>query len=279
MIFSRQRYIDSLAHPDDRVLASLERRMVAYYAKSPYHSIFVKGANINWTESSHAAQIAMCQFIPQSGRVLEVGSGDGGGANEIIKRLPNCSYFEVDLSERIAGGRRNYSAASAYALPFGNAIFDAVISMFTLEHLVFPIRFLKEAWRVLAIGGTFLTIAPDFARNGMQSERIGLSYGSGREKIQSRRYLDALLTTFDSRLRLPIRRRRRLAQLRRGTVSFPILTEPRCLHLPDFVPDCDAVYSACPEEIALFMGGFDDCGESNVFYRDGSTFGLGITKM
>jgi len=152
--------------------------------------------------------------------------------------------------------------------------------MFAIEHVVFPARFLDEAWRVLRPGrGCLLLIAPDFANNAMTSERIGFSYGSGREKLGQGKVRDALLTAYDSRVRLSAMRWLRKRGLAQGSVVFPVLADPRCLHLPGFVPDCDAVYPACPEEISNYLRRKTDCGPTEVFYRDPSNFGFMARKM
>jgi hypothetical protein len=123
-----------------------------------------------------------------------------------------------------------------------------------------------------------LIVAPDFSRNAMASERIGLSYGPGREKAKSGRLVDALLTTYDTRLRLRLLRYLRRRSVGQGRVTFPILLEPRCLRLSGFVPDCDAVYPVCPEEITNYLEKREAFSGSEVFYRDGHTFGLMAVK-
>src|SRR5690348_1470609 len=87
----------------------------------------------------------------------------------------------------------------------------------------------------------------------MASEPIGLSYGSGREKVKQRKFLDALLTFYDSRCRIPYIRSSRQKRLAEGRFYFPISTSPRCLSLPGFTPDCDAIYPAHPQEIINYL--------------------------
>lgn len=47
-------------------------------------------------------------------------------------------------------------------LPFPNNFFDVVYSKSFLEHLYYPERFGKEAYRVLKPGGLFLSLVPDW---------------------------------------------------------------------------------------------------------------------
>jgi SAM-dependent methyltransferase len=174
--------------------------------------------------------------------------------------------------------RQHFVAALADELPFLPATMDIVLSMFVIEHLAFPARFLDEAWRVLRPTGRLLIVAPDFTYHGMASERIGLSYGSGRAKLAKGKIMDALLTAYDTRVRLSWARLVRQQQVRRGECLFPILTEPRCLHLSGFVPDCDAIYPVYPDEIVNYLRQRDEYQSSDVFYRDASTFGLLVAK-
>ena len=152
--------------------------------------------------------------------------------------------------------------------------------MFTIEHLVFPASFLDEAWRTLRPGGCLLIVAPDFTFHPMPSERIGLGYGAGREKLAQGRILDALLTAYDTQIRTYLNRLWRRMYLRHGAHTFPILVEPRCLRLPGFTPDCDAVYPSCPEEILnYFQKEKPELGPAEIFHRDNSSFGVAIRKQ
>ena len=130
---------------------------------------------------------------------------------------------------------------------------DVALSMFVLEHIVFPQRFLNEAWRVLKTGGRLFIISPDFALTPMASERLGLSYGSGRDKLRRGRVWDAILTGYHTRIRIPLHRRRRLREIARGQLHFPVLLQPRCLTQDGFTVDCDAVYPSCPEDDRPFF--------------------------
>ncbi|HET9439778.1 MAG TPA: class I SAM-dependent methyltransferase, partial [Longimicrobiales bacterium] len=229
---------------------------------------------------SHGAQIAMAARIPAGAVLLEVGCGDTAAATELMQRVPGLSYYGVEIT---LPGFRNRSLrlarASALQLPIANASYDTVVSMFTIEHSTHPPRFLAESWRVLRTGGELHIVAPDFVHNAMASERIGNAYGTGREKLRKGHFIDAARTFYDSRFRLPSARRARLRRLRRGAFSFPVLVNPRCLGLPGFVTDCDAVYPAAPEEITNYFNFAYPGNESILFYRDANTFGMAIRKI
>jgi hypothetical protein len=155
---------------------------------------------------------------------------------------------------------------------------DVVVAMFVLEHLVYPSMFLDEAWRVLSRNGRLLLISPDFASGPMASEWIGTSYGCGQDKLKRGRWGDALLTAFDTRLRTSAVRFARARELTRGKTRFPVLLHPRCLYYAGFVPDCDAVYPSCSEEVVHHLQLKPEYHDSVVFHRRVGTFGLAVFK-
>jgi SAM-dependent methyltransferase len=245
-------YLSSIDPVNEDALLQLQHRMLQYYLNSQYHNEWIKGINANWSDGAHDAQIEMCKRIPAGSRILEFGCGDGSGLQEIRDRVENVRCIGADLNPELWKGRDGFVATTAEKLPFQSASIDVVLSMFVIEHLMFPARVLDESWRVLRGGGRLIIVAPDFANSAMASERIGFGYGSGREKLARSKILDAMLTAYDTRVRLYLKRVYQRRQLRRGSFSFPVLMEPRCLYLPGFVPDCDALYPACPEEVVNY---------------------------
>jgi SAM-dependent methyltransferase len=280
MLFTRNRYLDSTAPASAPGLQRLQQSMFGYYAGSPYPEYVTPR---RWGPESHAAHYRLCEQIPAGSRVLELGCGDGTNIGLIKANTHGVSYFGCDLSlvrlrdstERMGAG---LTLASADTLPFPAQSIDVTLSIFVIEHMVFPARFLDEQWRVLRPGGRLLLIAPDFSTHGMAAEHIGLSYGSGSQKLRRLRVLDALLTGYDTRIVIRRARARRRARIQAGDYAFPVLTNPRCLSVAGFVPDCDAVYPACPEEIARYLQRQGDAGPATIFYRDEHKFGLMVTK-
>lgn len=269
-------YISALTHSPE--LATLEQKLRAFYTSGSYHEQHIKGINANWQPSSHPAQLRLVEFLNANMRMLEMGCGDGTVGAEIVSRVPGIQYYGVDVNPAAwVDSTLDLTAASATSLPFANATFDATVSMYVIEHVVYPHRFLEEAWRVLKPGAQLLLIAPDFRNNPMASEEIGLSYGAGTTKLQRGSFIDAALTAYDSRLRIPRIRKKHNARVDSGEATFPILLNPRCLRLPGFVPDCDAVYPSTPEEIVVFLKKLGAC-DDQIFYRDGHTFGLRVVK-
>jgi SAM-dependent methyltransferase len=272
-------FVSSLDPQAHSAIRDLERRMRRFYANPAYHGEWIRGANAHWNVGAHDAQLALAGRISAGAQILEVGCGDGSGAHELLRRVDRLTYFGVDITvPRERAADLHVAAASGLALPFADHSFDVVLSMFTIEHTLFPQLLLDEAWRVLRPAGSLYIIAPDFLNNAMASEPIGFGYGTGREKLRQGRLLDAARTFFDSRIRLPLGRRGRRRALRRGAYTFPILLRPRCLSFDGFVTDCDAVYPACPEEISNYMNARYDLRVVHLFFRDAHTFALELGR-
>ena len=104
----------------------------------------------------------------QPANVLDIGCGDGELLAAIRTRTPRTALAGVDLSaeelalaaERFTGSAIDLRLASAGTLPFPDGAFAAVAA-----HLVFMLipqvdTALREAYRVLAPGGTFAFLLP-----------------------------------------------------------------------------------------------------------------------
>jgi len=101
-----------------------------------------------------------------SGSVLELGSGSGAMAAEILDRFPQVRLTATDLDPKMLarsrrtlepfGSRASVQEADATALPFSPGEFDAVVSYLMLHHVGDWETALAEATRVLKPGGLLL---------------------------------------------------------------------------------------------------------------------------
>jgi SAM-dependent methyltransferase len=88
---------------------------------------------------------------------LEIGSG-GGQLQHLVGR-----YVGLDVAPSAARfTARPFVAASAFALPFADASFDLVWSIWTLEHVIDPQQMLSEMVRVTRPGGSIYLCAAWF---------------------------------------------------------------------------------------------------------------------
>jgi ubiquinone/menaquinone biosynthesis C-methylase UbiE len=99
-------------------------------------------------------------------RVLDVGCGTGRFLQQLARALPAARLYGVDLSapylaraaQALAGRGVSFANDSAEAMPWADASFDAVASVFLFHELPPDARrrVAGEVWRVLAPGGLFV---------------------------------------------------------------------------------------------------------------------------
>ena len=120
--------------------------------------------------------------------ILDVGSGSGDIADEIIKRnLPTILYL-LDLNkEMLEEGKKklknekniNYLVGNAEKLNFENNFFDKYVISFCLRNVTNHILSIKEAFRVLKPGGKYCCL--EFSTP--KSSLISSSYKIYKSKI------------------------------------------------------------------------------------------------
>ena len=120
--------------------------------------------------------------ITELGRVLDDGCGGGGMCVSFGEESP--LVVGIDPGERFCtAGRRlaaernvptvSFTRADGHLLPFGDGVFDLVLSHAVIEHVADPVTYLKEARRVLRPGGLlFLETAPYLSLAGAHLPRL-----------------------------------------------------------------------------------------------------------
>lgn len=101
-----------------------------------------------------------------SGDVLELGSGSGAMAADLLARFPTARLTATDLDARMLesarralaryGDRATVELADATALPYRDACFDTVVSFIMLHHVIDWETAVSEALRVLRPGGVLV---------------------------------------------------------------------------------------------------------------------------
>jgi ubiquinone/menaquinone biosynthesis C-methylase UbiE len=119
-------------------------------------------------DEPNRAPIQLYDYVARAGevagkRVLEVGSGRGGGASYILRYLKPTSVTGMDFSgqavalsrelHRVAG--LSFVQGDAERMPFEGGSFDAVVNVESSHCYASMARFLGEARRVLRPGGRF----------------------------------------------------------------------------------------------------------------------------
>jgi ubiquinone/menaquinone biosynthesis C-methylase UbiE len=129
---------------------------------APFEQGFCRSAPWRWFAGNVALPWAL-QGAQLSGDVLEIGSGSGAMAAELVRRFPNVCLTATDYDESMVeaarerlhefGERVEVQRADATLLPFPDASFDAVVSFIMLHHVIDWEKALAEAVRVLRPNG------------------------------------------------------------------------------------------------------------------------------
>ncbi len=104
--------------------------------------------------------------LPSGGRVLDLGSGTGDLAFELLRHAPQARVVAADFTpemmtvgrRRPDSGRITWVVADALHLPFAQASFAGAISGFLLRNVTEIDRVLAEELRVLCPGGRTVSL-------------------------------------------------------------------------------------------------------------------------
>jgi SAM-dependent methyltransferase len=113
--------------------------------------------------------------IPRGGRLLDLGSSDGGTLRHIAELRPDLELCSSD----IAGAPENYPRGTRFKrtdfdagpLPWPEHYFDAVTCMHVVEHLERPSYLIAESSRVLRPGGRIYVETPHPKSTTLESAR------------------------------------------------------------------------------------------------------------
>jgi len=103
--------------------------------------------------------------VPDSGKVLDVGCGNGSLINA-IRQKNKMEAYGIDISPKmIEECRRQYigitfEVSTGEKIEFADETFDAVTICCVLHHLNDPQKFFEEAYRVLKCGGILIVGEP-----------------------------------------------------------------------------------------------------------------------
>lgn len=110
-------------------------------------------------------------LLPRSGRVLEVGCGSGGWLPAMARLGLRVDGVDIAarwlvlarkrLRESVGPGHVRLTAANAEALPWPDAMFDAVVADSVLEHLDDAASAWREWLRVTRPGGSLVVVSPN----------------------------------------------------------------------------------------------------------------------
>ena len=119
--------------------------------------------------SQISAQMAELAGVRAGQRVLDVGCGPGALTSELVSRLGPEAVAAVDPSESFVSATRarypgvDVRRATAEALPFERATFDAAIAQLVVHFMADPVAGITEMARVTRTGGVVAACVWDHA--------------------------------------------------------------------------------------------------------------------
>lgn len=240
------------------VLADLNKQMSWFYGQAEgresYQEMLDTQEESLPSEDSvrHLMPKYICNLKPES--VLEIGCANARLYRQLRSYGYTGAYSGIEVADYIIEQNKQrhpeatWKCATAYEIPFPDNYFDVCFSLYVLEHLVYPEQALREMLRIIKPTGCIVLVFPDFVKSGrFASQQMGFSpISTASKKLKNGKVIDALISLYDSRVRLP----KALKNSVSSFGSFPVNTRPLCLSYPSVMgADVDAVYIASKQEI------------------------------
>jgi demethylmenaquinone methyltransferase/2-methoxy-6-polyprenyl-1,4-benzoquinol methylase len=132
------------------------------------------GQDVRWRR-----QVIRLARLEQNSRLLDLGAGTGDLAREALAQFPRANVIAADFTlEMMRVGRENgplsFASADALRLPFGDSIFDAVVSGFLMRNVIDLQKALQEQYRMLKKGGRIVILDTTRPKKNILSPLIWL---------------------------------------------------------------------------------------------------------
>jgi SAM-dependent methyltransferase len=241
------------AELSEQQIAGLERALTAFYQNPPpkyYQTADRSAAQYNPQDQPFHCDL-LDRVVPGT-TVLEVGCGTAHLCPYVEKK--GGLYSGLDHSEALlADNRRRFPRARFYALTSPPADrFDVVASLYTIEHIADPPRYLDRLWRFCRPGGLVAIICPEFIASPGYAPSVFFGRTPGRfsAKVKAGALADAAAHWLDLKLRAP---RWKQCALASPPGAFWINLRPRILHEADYAIDTDAVHLVQLRDLVWFF--------------------------
>ena len=224
----------------------MEAELISFWSSSHSYYELAREVNTDYGDADHVSHRRLVDALAEAGArsVLDVGCGTAELSSVLANRLPGLEYVGVEVSRlalrtaKTLGRPGEFLAADAECLPFPDGRFDAVVSLYALEHFAHPKEALAEMARVVRPGGLVgvLTLAYDRPTGTIPSIRFGVRSLPRRHPVNVAVYVAR---------RLRFAARQAWKQVRYvvapSYMSFELVPRPLVLD-EDYRSDMDAVH-------------------------------------
>jgi len=239
-------------------LAELNRALAAFYNSPVVTQYFSTAETINaeWSPDFKPHH-HLHSTIPAGSTVLDIGCGSAHPCRHLKDKIGK--YIGIDWSEAQVNANRErwpehqFITGSVYEVPLPDNSADVVMSLYVIEHCVWPHRLLDEMLRLARPGGLIAILTPPFRHKSyLKSFPYGLSARPFGEKLRSGSLIDVFWHLYQHRLWYPLYLRRHYPRGANGS-RFLIYRNPVALTSTGWFPDADAVYISDTAELVDYL--------------------------
>jgi len=134
---------------------------------------YTSTASVSSTEVNHFAIKQLIKYGRDCKSILDLGCGEGKRLAHLFTGKPILTGIDISRNAITKAQKKypslNFVCGNIEELPFEDASFSLVYSAFVFEHISNPEVIIKEAFRVLTIGGLMIIIAPNFGAPNRRS--------------------------------------------------------------------------------------------------------------
>ncbi len=144
-----------------------------YETQTAYRETY-RAARPGWRSSGDQFDVAVQARITSETAVLDLGCGRTGGIQRFWRDVRLAVGIDPDhesLADRKGG--MAVLQAGGERLPFADAAFDLVVSVWVIEHLESPEKVFAEVARVTRLGGHFIFLTPNALNPLILGNRVG----------------------------------------------------------------------------------------------------------
>ena len=144
-----------------------------YQTQTAYREHY-RAARPGWMSSGDQFDLLVQKHLTADSAVLDLGCGRTGGIERFWRQARLAVGLDPDLGSLAARGEgMTVMQGGGEHLPFTDASFDMVVSVWVLEHLDAPEKVFAELARVLKPGGHFIFLTPNALNPLVMGNRVG----------------------------------------------------------------------------------------------------------